>query len=274
MSSVFVIKANGDKELFNPEKLLHSLSRSGASQKISGEVLRSIEKDLKDGMNTGSIYRRAFALMQKKEKPAAMRYSLRKALTELGPSGFPFENFLAELFKAKGFTVQTDQIIQGNCAEHEIDLLASNQEKHILAEVKFHNQRGIKTDLKVALYVSARFDDIPSIDGKGHKREGWLITNTKFSSSAIRYGLCKNFTLIGWNYPTEGNLENMIEESGLHPLTCLASLSRQQKNIFLSKDVVLCKDVLSREDILNTAGVPKNKISQIKEEVNMLCKPA
>ncbi len=271
MTTVSVVKANGDVEPFKGEKLVQSLMHSGASREASEEVLRAVEKNLRDGTSTASIYRRAFLFLRRKEKTAALRYSLRKALTELGPSGFPFESFLSELFKEKGFNVQKGQIIQGKCVEHEIDLIATNEKKHILAEVKFHNKRGTKTDLKVALYVSARFDDIPFIDGKWPKREGWLITNTKFSSSAIQYGLCKHFTFIGWNYPLKGNLKDMIEGSGLHPLTCLSTLTKSQKNIFLSQDVVLCRDVLKRQDILDMAGVTKEKLPKIKEEIDMLC---
>jgi hypothetical protein len=271
MDSVSVVKANGDIEPFRGEKLMQSLVRSGASKDVAEGVLNAIEKSLKEGMSTASIYRRAFTLLHHREKTAALRYSLRKALTELGPSGFPFESFLMELFREQGYEVKKDQIIKGKCVKHEVDIVATNKEKHVLAEIKFHNERGIKTDLKVALYVSARFEDIPSIDGEGHKREGWLITNTKFSSSAIQYGMCKNFTLIGWNFPSKGNLKDMIEESGLHPLTCLSSLTKSQKNAFLSRDVVLCRDVLKHQDILDTAGITEGKLSKIKEEINMLC---
>ena len=77
---------------------------------------------------------------------------------------------------------------------------------------------GTKSDLKVALYVKARIDDLKqnvfNYGGKDRQLdEGWLVTNTKFSSTALHYGLCNNMTMIGWNYPEKGNLQDMIVES-------------------------------------------------------------
>lgn len=272
MNPVFIVKANGDKEAFEPTKLMQSLLRAGATPQTAEQTLHSIEKSLRDGMTTASIYRRAFSLLHKKEKVAALRYSLRTALTELGPSGFPFEIFLSELFKTKGFDVLRDQMVRGACVEHEVDLVATNPEKRLLVEVKFHNERGIKTDVKVALYVGARFEDIVKESHRsGQKEEGWLITNTKFSQSAIEYGMCKGLTLVGWSYPEKGNLREMIQQSGLHPLTCLSTLTRSQKKIFLEKGVVLCRDVLSHPEILDAAGISVEERKSLEEEINALC---
>ena len=52
-------------------------------------------------MSTGEIYTHAFSSLRRHEKPVALKYSIRKAVTELGPSGFPFEKFISELFKAR-----------------------------------------------------------------------------------------------------------------------------------------------------------------------------
>ena len=38
--------------------------------------------------------------------------------------------------------------------------MAGNDIKLIIAEVKFHNDHRTQSDLKVALYVKARFDDL------------------------------------------------------------------------------------------------------------------
>ena len=99
-----------------------------------------------------------------------------------------------------------------------MDGVAWNEEKLIMVEAKFHNELGIKSDLKVALYVKARMDDLKgsvfNYGGKDRKlSEGWLVTNTKFSSTAIHYGVCQNLVMIGWNYPEKGNLQDMIEET-------------------------------------------------------------
>src|SRR3990167_6783794 len=111
------------------------------------------------------------------------------------------------------------------------------KKKLLMAELKFHNQIGEKSDLKVALYVKARFDDLSAqYFDYGRRRqldEGWLITNTKFSSNAIRYGLCAKVAMIGWSYPAKGNLQDLIEDAHLHPITCLTSLTITEKQNLL-----------------------------------------
>ena len=178
----------------------------------------------------------------------------------LGPSGFPFERFVAEIFKTQGYQAVTDQMVKGHCAEHEVDVVAWKDDKMIMSEVKFHNEVGLKSDLKVVLYVKARFEDLAPMTfhygGKERKLdEGWLVTNTKFTISAINYAECQTMKIIGWNYPAEHGLKEMIEQSGLHPLTCLNSLSEHDKKSLLEKNIVLCKTLKDDPSILKTIGL-------------------
>ncbi len=219
---IIILKANGKREPFDMNKLRSSLFRAGATDSAIEKVVSRILGELKDNMSTGDIYKYAFDILHKIEKQVARRYSIRRIVMSLGPSGFPFEKFVARLLEAKGYETVTDQIVLGSCVSHEIDVVAWNKEKLIMCEAKYHNELGTKSDLKVALYVKARFDDIREagtvFNYGGKKRvldEGWLITNTKFSSTAIHYGECKNLTMIGWNYPETGNLQDMIEETGI-----------------------------------------------------------
>lgn len=209
-------KANGKREAFNPEKLKNSLERSGATKEAIERVVLEIESDLYDDMTTKEIYEKAFSILHNLEKPVANRYSLRKAVMELGPAGGAFEDLVADILRSQGFEAVTRQVVLGECVEHEVDVVAWNDQKLIMCEAKFHNQLGIKSDVKVALYVKARFDDLKGNlfdygDKKREMTEGWLITNTKFSTTAIHYGVCKNLKMIGWNYPDKGNLQDMIE---------------------------------------------------------------
>ncbi len=273
-----IIKATGEREEFAPQKLQHSLQRSGASRETAQKIVSRIESELKDGATTKDIYTHAFELLAREEKPAALRYSLRRAIMDLGPTGFPFEQFIAEVFRAKGFETSTEFIAPGQCAEHEIDVAAWNPEKLTFIEAKFHNELGLKCDLKVALYVKARWDDLAEqeFEGFGERKrrmdEGWLITNTKFTESAIKYGQCRNMKLIGWNYPEKGNLQDLIEESGLHPITCLESITPSDEKLLMQSGIVLCKQARDNLDIVEQTGLSSDKISKMIEEINLIQK--
>lgn len=276
---LYVIKADGSRELFDTSKLELSLKKAGASSKTVGEILNHVKKHLTADITTHEIYKHAFDLLHKEEKPIALRYSLKKAIQELGPSGFPFEDFVAEIFRQKGFTAETGKIVRGFCVEHEIDVVAWNEEKLIMAEAKFHNEPGIKSDLKVALYVKARFDDLRKMTfsygvSSGHEREldeGWLITNTKFTTTAIEYGSCQGgLIMIGWNYPPVGNLHDMILQAKLHPLTCLVSLNGREKKALLDQGVVLCKTVLENQNLLEAVGLKDEERNKIIKEIETL----
>ena len=271
---ISIIKADGTREPFDIKKLTYSLKRAGATEKATEETLSHIEHQLAEGMTTHEIYRRSFEFLDLAQKPIAMRYSLKRAIMELGPSGFPFEDFIADILREKGFEALTGQMILGGCVEHEVDVVAWNENKLIMAEAKFHNELGIKSDLKIALYVKARMDDLQGnvyFYGKErHVDEGWLITNTKFTTTAIHYAECKGLTLVGWNYPQKGNLQDMIIDSGLHPLTCLTSLSSASKKILLGRGIVLCKALKEDPSILLSLGINEEKSMLILEEINTL----
>jgi len=275
MSNKYIIKATGEREEFNGQKLRDSLSRAQASPETADKIVNQIEGELKDGDSTKDIYIHAFKLLGREESPAAARYSLRRAVMELGPTGFPFEQFVAEIFRTKGFETTTDYIAKGECAEHEIDIVAWKESELIFIEAKFHNELGIKSDLKIALYIKARWDDLANQEFEefGTKKkmsEGWLITNTKFSESAIKYAKCRNMKLVGWNYPEKGNLQDLIEEAHLHPITCLNSSTPSDEKLLMQAGIVLCKQALDNPDILVQAGLSKDKIDKMIAEIKLI----
>jgi hypothetical protein len=272
---LYVVKANGDKELFDVTKLERSLKHAGASSKSVEDIIKKITESLPDEITTHEIYKHAFELLGNIEKPTALKYSLKRAIMELGPSGFPFEDFVAEIFRAKGFEAVTGKIVKGFCVEHEIDVVAWNDKKLVMVEAKFHNVPGIKSDLKTVLYVKARFDDLHKMTfNYGKERnldEAWLVTNTKFSSTAIEYGSCQGgLMMIGWNYPPTGNLHDMILEAKLHPLTCLTTLNGREKKFLLDKGVVLCKTLTENPDLLSDIGLSSEKSKEVMDEINYL----
>jgi hypothetical protein len=272
MSHAVVIKADGDTEPFDPVKLEHSLSRAGATSTARARILAAITKELHPGIHTHEIYTHAFKLLKKyEEMPVAARYSMRRAVFSLGPSGFPFEQFVAHILRAHGWRTETDVTLIGRCAPHEVDILAEKGGKRVGIEVKFHNEPGGKTDIKDALYVHARYEDLKKAPlASSRVEEGWLVTNTEFTTNAIRYAQCSNLTLLGWSYPHGHGLVNLIEEARVHPLTALTTLSESEKRRFLDRKIVLCKDV-STPHLLREGGVAPEKIPHVVEEARRLC---
>jgi len=272
---ITVLKANGNRETFEVEKLSASLLHSGASEEAVEKVISHVLPELRDGMTTNDIYGHAFSVLQGISKPVARSYSLRRAVMDLGPSGFPFEDFVARMLEAKGFKCETRQTVLGGCVPHEVDVVAYNEKQLIMVEAKFHNELGTKSDLKVVLYIKARFDDLREnvFNYGGNNRQitdCWLITNTKFSSTAIHYGACKNLTMIGWNYPEKGGLQDMIEEEDLHPITCLASLSLADKRTLLGERIVLCSDIKKNPSLLNQFLGKTFDTKPVIDEINEL----
>jgi hypothetical protein len=276
--SVLIVKASGEKEQFSAHKLRNSLERSGADSEVINEIVEHIEGELHENMTTEEIYRHAFSLLDRRLKSVALKYSLRKAIMELGPDGFSFERLVAAILAHQGYKVQVGGILQGWCVEHEVDVLAEkDDQEHIFVECKFHNQPGYKTDLKVALYVFARFEDINKLHKAHAEKEhriprvhnGWLITNTKLTSKAIEYSTCSGLYVVGWDYPEQGNLQDLITEARLHPITCLSSLSAQEKRALIEHRAILCREVTPA--LLQAAGVNKDKIDHVIAEVRSIC---
>ena len=273
---ILIVKASGVKEPFSEEKLRRSLRKSGTSPALAEEVVGRVKKELKDGMRTRDIYKYAFSLLRGSRRFFAARYSLKKAIMELGPTGHPFEKFVGELLKEQGFSVEVGKVVRGSCVSHEIDVIGKKDNRHIMVECKFHNQQGIKSDVKTALYVQARFEDIKKQwqHDPDHGRkwdEAWLVTNTKLTTDAIQYARCVGMKAIGWNYPADSSLQRLVEKSGLHPVTCTTSLNREQKQGLLEQGIVLCRDIAKNRNFLKSLGVNEAKMAPVLGEVNELC---
>ena len=272
-----IIKATGEEASYEPEKIVRSLERAGASQEIIKEVLSETEKELFEGIHTKAMYKIVFRNLKKLSHGTAGKYHLKNAIMELGPTGFPFENFIAALFEAEGYQTLTDQIVQGHCVQHEVDVVAEKDNNHFMMECKFHGTSGNICDVKHALYVHARFLDVEKtwLNKPGHAQEfhqGWLVTNTRLSGDAERYGKCVGMGLLSWNYPQGDSLRERIDRNGLYPITCLTSLSKHEKQVLLNKKVVLCRTVCEHPSELNGIGLSETKKLKVLEEGILICK--
>lgn len=284
MNPIFIKKYDGSREQFDVIKLEESLAKSGAQPTVIDKIIRTITEDLKNRSNkldkeptfeVSEIYKSAFSMLKKMSVSAAARYSLRRSVMEIGPSGFPFEEFVAEIFRAQGYEAITDQMVLGKCVPHEVDVVAWNKKKLIMAEVKYHNELAGKTDLKVALYVKARYDDLSKNKyqyGEGTNprklNEGWLVTNTKFTETAITYAECAGLKLLSWNYPKDNDLLEIIEKYKLHPVTCLTSLNTAEKKMLIDRKIILCKELYENKEAMKELGMSESKIFKVYSEIS------
>jgi hypothetical protein len=274
--TMLVTKMSGDQVLFDEEKLKRSLRRSKADEDIISQVIDKVKKELYDTMPTREIYKLAFSHLKKYSFQSASRYKLKSAILELGPSGFPFEKYIAELLKYKSYHIEVGSIVQGHCVRHEIDILAENEEQHLIIECKFHSDQRRFCDIKVPLYIYSRFKDVETKMKEKHSKVhktylGGLVTNTRFSSDALQYGNCMGMFMLSWDYPFNKSLKFLIDESGLHPITSLLTLIKHEKDQLLSRGLVLCKDLLHEEKILRGMDISESRIKKIMEEVQSIC---
>lgn len=268
-------KNDGNMEPFDPRKLKHSLRRSGASEAITDTIVAHVVAEIGEGASTTDIYRHARTLLKKNQKTAAVKYSLRRALFNLGPTGFPFEDFLGQLFQTQGYKTKTGVTVRGRCVEHEVDLIAWKHDHCFIAEAKFHARPGMKSDLQVALYSHARFQDLKGMRFSPEQSCGivdsYIITNTKFTKVAMDYAQCAGINLLSWNYPKEKTLQDHIETAGIYPITALTTLSVRDKRLLLEHGVILCKDMAEKRDLLRSLGFTLSKIETTIEESVNLC---
>lgn len=268
-----IIKADGTVEPWRGEKLEESLLRAGASESVAARIRETIESSLAPSEESREIYRRAFAMLRSQTRTAAARYSLRRALFEFGPTGHPFEDFIAELFKSEGWKVEPRRVIPGKCVPHEVDVYASREGECLAAELKYHNDPGYKTDVKVALYVKARMDDIWAAEGRRegpHVDKGYLITNTKFTSQAIDYAKCAGLNLLGWSYPHHSNLYDRIIASGLYPITALTQLKKSEKRLLVDQGFVTTKQIRENRNKLREISIVPERVGSIVAEIETL----
>lgn len=274
---ILITKASGEKAYFDEDKLRHSLSKAGAEDFQVNEIISELVKELYDGISTKRIYHLAFDRLKNRSKHLAARYHLKQAIMELGPSGYPFEKFVGEILKYQGYSVEVGVIVKGKCVNHEVDVIALADHHHFMIECKYHNQRGIVCDVKIPLYINSRFKDVeaewvrlPGHDKRSH--QGWVVTNTKFSTDAIQYGNCAGLKLLGWDYPIKGSLKDLIDDLGLYPITCLTTISKAEKQKLLDNKIVLCLELCENPKLLYDLGMNDLKVKRIIEEGKMLCK--
>jgi Holliday junction resolvase-like predicted endonuclease len=271
-----IIKSSGEKAKFSMDKLRNSLKHSGADHNLIEEIVDKVCDELYEGISTNEIYNRAYALLKKKKSVFASKYKLKKAIYELGPTGFPFERFVSALLEYSGYSTQVDVIMNGICITHEIDVVAEKNGQTTIIECKFHGEEGRNCNVKVPLYIHSRYKDVKAhwTAKKNETRaldRGWVVTNTRFTEHAIAYGKCAELYLLSWDYPKKDGLKDRIDRLGLYPITVSTLLTNREKQFLLSRDVVLCRQLWKDKFFLDHLGISKPRKEKILEEIKQLC---
>nr|WP_230972226.1 restriction endonuclease [Archaeoglobus neptunius] len=232
---------------------MRTCQRAGASRRIAEKVAREVESRIYDGISTDDVLELVIESLLKYEYSKGARYDLKRSILRLGPAGFGFEKFVARLLEEYGYRVETNVVVEGRCVKQEIDVIAENREGRYMIECKFHNLP-LYTGLKEAMYTYARFLDVK--DRENFTRP-WMVTNTKFSEDAKKYGACMGIKLTGWSYPEENGIEQLLEYKNLYPITILR-IDKETIDSAVNAGLVFCRDVLdASENELKRKGIKK-----------------
>lgn len=274
-SEINIRKADGKLVKFNAEKLITALKNSGASGDQANQILKQLKPQLFDGISSKKIYQLAYSFLKRKSRYSAGRYRLKKAIFDLGPSGYPFEIFVARLFESFGYRVKIGEQVQGKCVNHEVDVIAVKPGEQLVIECKFHSDFKSKTNVQVPLYIDSRFKDIKAkwIEDEQYTNlnfKGYVVTSSRFTEDAIKYAECAGLGLISWDYPKNGSLKYYIDQSGLHPITSLHSLNKSQKQVILNEGIVLCSEIIHQTDIMRKHAFSDQLINKVIKEAELL----
>ncbi|HOH25328.1 MAG TPA: restriction endonuclease, partial [Bacteroidales bacterium] len=201
---VLVQKASGELQPFDSKKLELSLRNAGAKQATIQMILDDIQSWVYNGVTTKKIYARAFKMLRGERTAAALRYKLKQAIMEMGPTGYPFEQFIGQIFQKQGYEIQVGVVVEGYSVTHEMDVIATKNGLQLLLECKYSLDQGRHVSVQVPLYVRARVDDIVR-KRKEHplykdlRFEGGVVTNTRFSADSIQYGRSAGLHLLAWD---------------------------------------------------------------------------
>lgn len=300
-SHLCVTKADGEREPLDIAKLERSLVRAGAGEALAARIAERVSNKVADGIPTDKLYRIAFRALRKQRRHVAARYSLKRAVMQLGPTGYPFERLVAALLEMDGWHTQVGVTLRGAVA-HEIDVVAEyadqDEARRLLVECKHGSSGAAKCDVKTALYVSARARDLLG-DLHDNPNQFWLVTNGRFTTDAISFAKSVNLGLLGWDWPhsaqrvdpeedaeTEArgprvpelglptrSLSERITDALAFPITCLTSLKQRHKAMLLDERVVLCRELEANSDLLKKLRLSPAQLTEVRRELFDLLHP-
>lgn len=270
------IKNNyGELVEFDVKKLESSLRNSGAQFDDIKKVLEIITPKCVEGITTKELYKMAFNELKALSNSVAARYSLKKALSELGPAGFYFEQWISRVFQSLGYETETGQHIKGHAVMHEADVIAKKGDKTYWMECKFRNTDDAKISVTTPMYVLSRIKDISGIDyplfgTTTQFTDGWLVTNAYFTSDSTDFGKYYNLKMLSWNYPEHRGLKNLVDANVLYPVTCLTTINEGEKSKLLEKNCILVKELMDEPQFLSALQLSPQRKNLLLQEAKEL----
>ena len=273
--AVVVTKADGTKQLFDREKVVRTCLRMGATREIAETIAEKIEMNIYDGIETKKILQMTFRQLSRYKPAVKHQVDLRKALSLMKPKP-DFERFIQILLSENGYEVIPNQIIRGKCVEHEIDAIARKNGETYIVEVKHHFSYHALTGLDVSRIARAVFEDVTEGFKLGLNNlkidKAMIVCNTKFSEHAKQYAECRGIQRIGWSSPPDNNLQTMIAEKKLYPVTYLKGLNTATMEKLAYAGIILLKQLTSKnpEELRRATGIPKETLDLIINRTRMI----
>jgi hypothetical protein len=276
---MWITKASGKLEKFNVNKVRRTCMRAGAARELADKVAKQVQQRVRNGMSSSDILNMTLSMLRREMPDVAARYDLKGALLRLGPTGFIFEELIAQLLREHGYSAKVHSLIKGGSGViHEVDVIAvktikkstilNSSSKVYSIECKYHNSPGIFTGIKDVLYTYARFLDLQDGFKAGTCQkfdQPWLVTNTRFSRDVLQYAVAKNLRLMSWDYPAGESLRDMIDQKKLYPITVLRTLDVDTGIKFANANIVFVNTLLktSIEKLNQKTGVPVKKLKEL-----------
>ena len=255
--NIQIKKQSGEIVPFDKNSLHRSLINSGTNLEDANQICDKITNEIYNGISTKELYEKAFGLLKNLKSSVAARYSLKRALQDLGPEGFFFEKWVAKIFEVQGYDTITSQTLTGKSTiNHEVDVIISNKTEDIVCECKFRNDIDAKISVTTPMYFLSRFIDLKDNSFTFFNRpfkpqKGYLITNAFFTTDSIAFAECYDISLISWNYPEDKSIKRLTDYHGLYPITCLTTLTKKEEQILLSKNCILVRELVKNPVLLD-----------------------
>lgn len=255
--NIQIKKQSGEIVSFDKNSLHRSLINSGTNLEDANQICDKITNEIYNGISTKELYEKAFGLLKNLKSSVAARYSLKRALQDLGPEGFFFEKWVAKIFEVQGYDTITSQTLTGKSTiNHEVDVIISNKTEDIVCECKFRNDIDAKISVTTPMYFLSRFIDLKDNSFTFFNRpfkpqKGYLITNAFFTTDSIAFAECYDISLISWNYPEDKSIKRLTDYHGLYPITCLTTLTKKEEQILLSKNCILVRELVKNPVLLD-----------------------